>query len=127
MLNGKIAAWLLAGGLTLLLGGCATYPPRPPAPSIEDIVQMSQDGLTPAEIIDRIDESGGLYALKASELAELRDRGVADEVIDHMQQVLIDAERAREAMRERDRLWMYGYPMYPRYPWGDYWRPHYRR
>lgn len=118
MLKTPIRPWLLAGALSLALAGCATQPPRPPAPTSDEIVQMSKDGMTAAEIIQRLDESRALYPLKASELARLREQGVADEVIDHMQQTLIDAERAREAMRERDRLWMYGYPAYP---WG-YWR-----
>ena len=121
MLKMSLRSCLLVGLLSLTIGGCATYPPRPPAPTVEEIVQLSKDGLTPAEIIQRIDDSGGLYTLKASELARLREQGVSDEVIDHMQQVLIDAIRAREAMRERERMWMFGYPGYPGYPWG-YWR-----
>lgn len=121
MSKSLLQPWLIAGLLSLALGGCASYPPRPPAPTAEEIVQLSKDGLTPAEIIQRIDESAGLYPLKASELARLREQGVSDEVIDHMQQTLIEAARAREAMRERERMWMYGYPGYPGYPWG-YWR-----
>ncbi len=112
---------LLAAALLLALGGCASYPPRPPAPTVDEIVQLSREGLAPAEIIRRIDESDGLYPLKASELARLREQGVSDDVIDHMQQTLLEATRAREAMRERERMWMYGYPGFPGYPWG-YWR-----
>ncbi|WP_439537166.1 hypothetical protein [Methyloversatilis sp.] len=120
-----ISRWILFALLAVTLGGCATSPPRPPAPTTDEIVQMSKDGLTPAEIIQRIDESGGLYALKASELANLREQGVSDEVIDHMQLTLIEATRAREAMRERERMWMFGYPGYPGYPWGYWRRPFY--
>ena len=122
MRNGAIRQWLLAGALALGVAGCVSAPPLPPAPTVDEIVQMSKDGLTPDDIIRRLDESRALYPLKASELARLHEQGVPDEVIDHMQQTLIEAERAREAMRERDRMWMYGYPMYPGgYPWG-YWR-----
>jgi hypothetical protein len=120
-----ISRWILVALFSVTLGGCATSPPRPPAPTTDEIVQMSKDGLTPAEIIQRIDESGGLYALKASELANLREQGVSDEVIDHMQLTLIEATRAREAMRERERMWMFGYPGYPGYPWGYWRRPFY--
>lgn len=116
---------LLLAGLTLALGGCVTAPPRPPAPTTDEIVQMSKDGIPPAEIIQRLEESRALYPLKASQLAKLREEGVSDEVIDYMQQTLIETERMREAMRERDRMWMYGYPYYPAYPWG-YWRLPYR-
>lgn len=117
--------WILVALLAMMLGGCATSPPRPPAPTTDEIVQMSADRLTPAEIIQRIDESGGLYALKASELANLREQGVSDEVIDHMQVTLLEATRAREAMRQRERMWMFGYPGYPGYPWGYWRRPFY--
>jgi hypothetical protein len=120
-----LTRWILVALLAMTMAGCATSPPRPPVPTTDEIVQMSKDGLTPAEIIQRIDESGGLYALKASELANLREQGVSDEVIDHMQLTLIEATRAREAMRERERMWMFGYPGYPGYPWGYWRRPFY--
>lgn len=116
---------ILTAGLALALGGCVTAPPRPPAPTTDEIVQMSKDGMPPSEIIQRMEESHALYPLKASQLAKLREDGVSDEVIDYMQQSLIDAERFREAMRERDRMWLYGSPYYPPYPWG-YWRRPYR-
>lgn len=115
----------LLASLALLLGGCVTAPPRPPAPTTDEIVQMAKDGIPAAEIIQRLEESRALYPLKASQLAQLRQDGVPDEVIDYMQQTLIETERMREAMRERDRMWMYGYPYYPPYPWG-YWRRPYR-
>ena len=115
----------LLASLALLLGGCVTAPPRPPAPPTHEIVQMAKAGLPAAEIIQRLEESRALYPLKASQLAQLRQDGVPDEVIDYMQQTLIETERMREAMRERDRMWMYGYPYYPPYPWG-YWRRPYR-
>jgi hypothetical protein len=124
-MHDRLRHCLLLAGFTLMLGGCATLPPLPPAPTTDEIVQMSKDGIPPAEIIQRMEESRALYALKASELAKLRQDGVSDEVIDYMQQTLIEAERAREAMRERDRMWMYGYPYYPGYPWG-YWRRPFR-
>ena len=56
MLNTAIRQWLLAGVLALGLTGCASAPPLPPAPTIDEIVQMSKDGLTPDEIIRRLDE-----------------------------------------------------------------------
>ncbi len=76
---------LLALLAVLILGGCATMgPPARPMPSVDEIVQLSQQGLTASEIIRRIDQSHAVYRLSASELANLRDRGVSDGVINHM-------------------------------------------
>lgn len=103
-----------------LLAGCAALTtPRPTPLSTEDIVQMSKNGVPAQALIQRIEASGAVYSLKASELARLREQGVADAVIDRMQQTYIDAERFREAMRERDRMWLYGPPGY----WGPWHRP----
>ena len=53
MRNGAIRQWLLAGALALGVAGCVSAPPLPPAPTVDEIVQMSKDGLTPDEIIRR--------------------------------------------------------------------------
>ena len=56
-------------------------------------------------------ESRAVYPLPASELAKLREQGVPDRVIDHMQQSHIDSERYMEWLRARDAYFPYGpYP-----------------
>ncbi|MDD3518927.1 MAG: hypothetical protein PHQ14_11305 [Chromatiales bacterium] len=109
-----LAASALSG--FLLLGGCATTP-RVPPPTTTDIVEMSKTGAPPATIIERIQASGAIYDLPASELARLRDQGVPDPVIDAMQQTQIDAAR-RQGYRAARESW-------PWHPW-PYYRPYHR-
>lgn len=113
-----------------LLGGCASMgASRPPAPTIEEIVQWSNEKMAAEAIIDRMKAARAVYRLSASELAELRSRGVPDKVIDYMQQTYIAAERWEEYLRTRDQYFFYGWPGYPGFyhPFGPYWgHPYYR-
>lgn len=113
-----------------LLGGCASMgASRPPAPTIEEIVQWSNEKMAAEAIIDRMKAARAVYRLSASELAELRSRGVPDKVIDYMQQTYIAAERWEEYLRTRDQYFFYGWPGYSSfyYPFGPYWgHPYYR-
>lgn len=89
---------------TAFLGGCAGLgTPRPPAPTAEEVVQLAADKVPAAEIIRRMDESDAVYRLRASELAKLRERGVPDEVIDHMQETWLEAVRLEQARIESER------------------------
>lgn len=109
----------------VLLGGCASMgTPRPPAPTIEEIVQWSNEKMAPEQIIERMKAARAVYRLSASELAELQTRGVPDKVIDYMQQTYIAAERWEEYLRTRDQYFFYGWPGYY-YPYGPYWGPPY--
>ena len=102
------------------LAGCATTP-LPPPPTTAEIVQMAREGQPADAIIQRIEQSRAVYQLSATQLAQLREQGVPDKVIDYMQQTLIDAIRYSEWMRARDAYFFYPYspfPPYRRYPFG---------
>ena len=105
------------------LAGCATTP-RPPPPTTADIVQMAREGRPADAIIPRIEESRAVYQLSATQLAQLREQGVPDKVIDYLQQTYIDAIRFSEWMRARDAYFYYPYSPFPpfppfrRYPYG---------
>jgi hypothetical protein len=110
---------LIAILLVSALAGCATTA-LPPPPSPAEIVQMAKEGQSADAIIQRIQESGAVYQMPASELARMREQGVPDKVIDYMQQTYIDAARFAEWMRARDAYFYYPYspfPPYRRYPW----------
>ena len=113
--------FLLLLAVTCLLGGCASWgTPRPPAPTVEEIVQWSNDKVAPEEIIERMNKARAVYRLAASELADLKSRGVSDKVIDYMQETYIAAERWDEYQRTRDQYFFYGWPGYPGF-YGPYW------
>ena len=96
----------------LLLAGCATtgtYQFK--TVTVDEILQMSKDKVPSDQIIKKIAESGTIYRLTASQLADLRQAGVSDEVINYMQQTYLDAMR-RQQSREDLRYWN---------PSGGYW------
>ena len=104
----RVLLGVLAGALILLSAGCATTPQKPP-PSVEDIVQMSEQGVPPEQIVQRIRESRAVYRLPASELAKLKSRGVPDAVLDYMQQTYLDDERRRAYYQAGPYWGLYGY------------------
>ena len=69
----------------LMIGGCASDPSKPPV-TVEQIVQMGQQGVPADTIIDRIKVSGAVYQLPASRLVALGEMGVPGPVLDYMQQ-----------------------------------------
>ena len=69
-----------------LLGGCATLgieQSRPPV-TVSEVIQMSQAGVPTDTILDHMRESETVYRLTVSQLAQLRDQGVANQVIHYM-------------------------------------------
>ena len=104
---------------TLAVAGCASVADRPPPPSPEDVVALARSGAPPQEIIRRMQESGAVYPLPASELAKLRERGVPDEVIDYMHRTYLEQVRRDEAFRQS---FFYG-PMFPPYYGPSFYRP----
>jgi hypothetical protein len=87
----------------MLLWGCAGMPQRPDPPTVAQVVQMSKDKTDPAAIVKRMQDADAVYRLSASQLAQLREQGVSDVVIDYMQSTWLNAVRREEA----DRYWMY--------------------
>ena len=111
---------MLAGAL---LCGCTGLRPRPDPPTVEQVVQMSRDKTDAAQIVRRMHESDAVYRLSASQLAQLREQGVPDAVIDYMQNTWLDAVRRQEAERYYYDMWPRGMGLYgPRgrfyWPWG---------
>lgn len=76
-----LAALLLAA---LLTGGCAAFEKREPM-TVEQVVQLSREGKTADDIINRLSESRTVFALSGSGYAKLREQGVDDAVLDFIQ------------------------------------------
>lgn len=113
-----------------LLAGCATVEPKPPV-TIDQVVQMSREGVPAADIVQKMRDAGTVYRLSGSQLAKLKGEGVPDEVLDYMQETYLAQARARGAL-EYGSMWgptpywgPYWGPYAGYYPWGPYWgRPY---
>lgn len=90
---------LFLGALLTALGGCATFAPRVPPPTLGEIVHMSTAKVPPEVIIQRIRDSGGVYPLSAATFAKLHADGVDDRVLNYMQVTYLDEIRREEAFR----------------------------
>jgi hypothetical protein len=78
--------------LVTLLSLCACarwYTPRNPMP-IAEVVELSKSNASSPQIIQRIRDSGTTYALRGSDFAKLKSEGVADPVLDYLQQSFVD-------------------------------------
>ena len=98
----------------------ATIPPV----TVEEVVQMSQAGVPADQIIEKMRQSQTIYRLEASKLADLRDKGVPDKVINYMQQTYLDAVRRNKYLQDTT-YWTPGGPGYwyggPPYGWPNEW------
>jgi hypothetical protein len=98
---------IVAGGL--LLAGCATlegYQARPVTAT--QIIKMSHSGVPAQDIIQLMRDSGSVYRLSASDLADLRAQGVPDAVIDYMQHTYLEAVRREQEREDWDYYMGYG-------------------
>jgi hypothetical protein len=103
----KPAALLLLISMTAL-GGCATLGFKDHEPvTVGQVIQMNKDEVPADTIIKKMRDSDSVYRLTAAQLAELHDRGVADPVLNYMQQTYIEAERREQSAEdwERDDKW----------------------
>jgi hypothetical protein len=76
-------------------------PAKPPV-TVPQIILMSREGVPAEDIIQKMKESGTVYRLKADQLAQLKEEGVPDAVIDYMQQTYIDAVRRDQSLEDWD-------------------------
>lgn len=76
--------------VSLALTSCATFfTPRTPLP-IAEVVNMSKSGAAAPDVIQRVRTSGTTYGLRGSDYPKLKALGVADPVLDFLQQSLVD-------------------------------------
>lgn len=75
---------LLCGALAM--GGCATRDPLP----IERVIESGRTGQSASSTVQTLKSSKTTYALRGSDFGKLREAGVSDPVLDHIQQQFID-------------------------------------
>lgn len=103
----RLIAALVGAALLGAASGCAGLQ-RQAAPSLDEVIRMSEQGTSDEQIIAQLSDSRAIYPLTASRIVELHQKGVTTAVLDHMQQAYIENIRTRERM-------MYSYPY-----WGYY-------
>ncbi len=63
---------------------------------VSDIVKMTKDGVSSKDIIKDLRRSHSVYFLKADQLANLRNEGVQDSVLNYMEKTHIQAIRRNQ-------------------------------
>jgi hypothetical protein len=104
---------LVLMSLVSLLAGCASFQGNQSPVTVPEIIQMSQDKVPAYEIIERMGKSGTTYRLSAAQLADLREQGVSDPVINYMQRTYLEAVRRQQSLEDWDHWtqvdgWWYG-------------------
>lgn len=85
----------LVVAFTLLTGGCAGVDPGPPPLSRAEVVQLARSGEKPAAIVERLKSTQTILWLSATDIVELREAGVAIEVLDYLQAAQLAEMRRR--------------------------------
>ena len=98
----------LAGGA--LLSGCAPvgFDPSIPPVTISEVVQLSKAAVPAETIVSRMHASKTIYRLNGAQLAQLHDQGVADRVINYMQQTYLEAVRREQNLADWNTREMWG-------------------
>jgi hypothetical protein len=92
-----------------LLSGCSTFGFKKSEPiTVGQVIQMSKDDVPPETIVKKMQDSESVYRFTAAQLAELHDIGVADPVLNYMQQTYIEAERRQQSAEDWDHDGMWG-------------------
>jgi len=100
-----------------LLSGCSAFGFKQPEPvTVGQVIQMNKDGMPADTIIKTMRDSDTVYRLTAAQLAQLHDMGVADPVLNYMQQTYIEAERRQQSADDWGRDGMWG-PMWGSSDW----------
>lgn len=86
---------LFIAAFALLVAGCAGFDPGPPPLTRADVVQLSRAGETPAAIVARLKSTRTVLWLSATDIVEMRQAGVAAEVLDYLQAALLTELRFR--------------------------------
>jgi hypothetical protein len=111
--------------LLAVLAGCASVPRRPPL-TLEQVITMAKNDVPSAQIIRAMDESRTVLALSGSQYAGLRQQGVPDEVLDHIQKRQLEAVEIDARFRHQQLYWGWGWgwpppPAFPARPFPGRW------
>ena len=94
-----------------LLSVCATLFKQPEPVTVDQVIEMSKEGVPAEAIVKKMRDSETVYRLTAAQLAKLHDVGVADPVLDYMQRTYIEEQRREQSRQDQGDWDMWG----PRY------------
>ena len=103
---------VLAG--SALLSGCAALgvdQSKQPV-MVSEVIRMSNENVPAETIVNKMRDSRAVYRLNAAQLAKLHDQGVADLVLNYMQETYLNAVRHEQDLADwstremwRDHFW----------------------
>ncbi len=119
---------LFSAAVLMFVSGCSSlgYNNVPPI-KIPEIVNLSKQGVSPQQIIEKIKNAGMVYRLNAKQVESLHKQGVSNEVINYMQQVYRNVIKNQQQLEDDDQWinedgWWYGGSYYG---WPDEWLTYY--
>jgi len=92
------------------LGGCARvgFEETKTPVMVSEVILMSKEGVPAETIVKKMRDSKSVYRLTAAQLAYLHDQGVADRVINYMQQTYLEAVRREQNLADWNTREMWG-------------------
>ena len=104
---------IAVGIICVALMACAG-PQRRAPPSLDEIVGMSNAGKPAEEITRELQDTGAVYPLTASQIVKLHEQGVAESVLDYLQNAYAASLREEALMQYDGYYWwpdcFYCYP-----------------
>jgi hypothetical protein len=102
------ASMVLAGSAPL--GGCARvgFEQTKTPVMVSEVILMSKEGVPAETIVKKMRDSKSVYRLTAAQLAYLHDQGVADRIINYMQQTYLEAVRREQNLADWNTREMWG-------------------
>ena len=96
------------------VNGCAVLgidPSEQPV-MVSEVIRMSKENVPAETIVNKMRDSRAVYRLNAAQLAQLHDQGVADLVLNYMQETYLNAVRREQDLADwstremwRDHFW----------------------
>ena len=114
---------LVAAAAIAVLGGCAGTFQRPEPLGLDEIVRLARSGTPSTEMIQRLRDTRTVHALSGSQFAKLREQGVPDDVLDHLQNSYVGSVETDTRLRYQGMYGGWGYP-YPFRPFRGGPRPY---
>ena len=93
----RISLSMVLAGSALLSGCAALGVDQSEQPvMVSEVIRMSKENVPAEIIVNKMRDSKAVYRLNAAQLAQLHDQGVADPVLNYMQETYLSAIRREQ-------------------------------